>query len=66
MTSFTNEIAFAELYYTRKIIKDIIGVTPLCWLVFYRSTSLGSEPVIATLSFSITNADWERNVDFSI
>lgn len=31
MTSFSNEIAFAELYYTRKLIKDILGVTPKCW-----------------------------------
>ena len=31
MTSFSNEVAFAELYYTRKIIKDILGVTPKCW-----------------------------------
>lgn len=31
MTSFTNEQAFAELYYTRRIIKDLLGVTPLCW-----------------------------------
>jgi hypothetical protein len=31
MTSFSNEVAFAELYYTRKVIKDILGVTPKCW-----------------------------------
>jgi peptidoglycan/xylan/chitin deacetylase (PgdA/CDA1 family) len=31
MTALTNEQAFAELYYSRKIIKDILGVTPLCW-----------------------------------
>jgi hypothetical protein len=31
MTTLTNEQAFAELYYTRKAIKDIIGVTPKCW-----------------------------------
>jgi hypothetical protein len=31
MTSFSNEVAFAELYYTRKLIKDILGVTPKCW-----------------------------------
>jgi hypothetical protein len=31
MTAFTNEEAFAELYYTRKAIKDVLGVTPLCW-----------------------------------
>ena len=31
MTSLTNEQVFAELYYTREIIKDVIGVTPRCW-----------------------------------
>lgn len=31
MTSFSNEQVFAELYYTRKAIKDIVGVTPKCW-----------------------------------
>jgi peptidoglycan/xylan/chitin deacetylase (PgdA/CDA1 family) len=31
MTALTNEQAFAELYYSRKAIKDILGVTPLCW-----------------------------------
>ena len=33
MTAFTNEEAFAELYYTRQIIKEMLGVTPLCWYV---------------------------------
>ena len=31
MTAFSNENAFAELYYTQKIIHDILGVTPTCW-----------------------------------
>lgn len=31
MTALTNEQAFAELYYTRKAIKLITGVTPMCW-----------------------------------
>ncbi|KAH8923140.1 carbohydrate esterase family 4 protein [Atractiella rhizophila] len=31
MTGLTNEQAFAELYYTQKIIKEVIGVTPKCW-----------------------------------
>jgi hypothetical protein len=31
MTSFANDVVFAELYYTQKIIKDLLGVTPLCW-----------------------------------
>jgi peptidoglycan/xylan/chitin deacetylase (PgdA/CDA1 family) len=31
MTALTNEQAFAELYYTRKAIKLVTGVTPMCW-----------------------------------
>lgn len=31
MTGLTNEQVFAELYFTKKIIKDILGVTILCW-----------------------------------
>lgn len=31
MTSLTTRQAFAELYYTMKAIKDIMGVTPTCW-----------------------------------
>lgn len=31
MTALTNEQAFAELYYTRKAIKLVTGVTPKCW-----------------------------------
>jgi hypothetical protein len=31
MTSFSNEEAFAELYYTVKAIKLVTGVTPTCW-----------------------------------
>ncbi|GAA6003972.1 hypothetical protein JCM10207_006492 [Rhodosporidiobolus poonsookiae] len=31
MTSLTNEQAFAELYYSKKAIKDVLGVTVQCW-----------------------------------
>ncbi|GAA5859831.1 hypothetical protein JCM8547_004346 [Rhodosporidiobolus lusitaniae] len=31
MTSMTNEQAFAELYYSKKAIKDILGITVRCW-----------------------------------
>lgn len=31
MTSFSNEEAFAELYYTKKAIELVLGVTPTCW-----------------------------------
>jgi hypothetical protein len=33
MTSFTNEGAFGELWYTLKAIKLVTGVTPRCWRV---------------------------------
>jgi hypothetical protein len=31
MTELSNEQAFAELYYTRKAVHDLLGVTPQCW-----------------------------------
>ncbi|ORY66648.1 family 4 carbohydrate esterase [Leucosporidium creatinivorum] len=31
MTALTDEQAFAELYYTKKAIKDVVGVTVQCW-----------------------------------
>ena len=31
MTAFPDEQVFAELYYTAKVIKDVVGVTPTCW-----------------------------------
>ncbi|CAG8733793.1 40297_t:CDS:2 [Gigaspora margarita] len=31
MTTLTNDQVLAELYYTRKAIKYVIGVTPRCW-----------------------------------
>jgi hypothetical protein len=31
MTSLTNEQVFAELYYSKKAIKDVMGVTVQCW-----------------------------------
>lgn len=30
-TALTNEQMFAELWYTRKAIKEVIGVTPTSW-----------------------------------
>lgn len=31
MTTLSNEEVFAELYYTLRIIKDVVGVTTRCW-----------------------------------
>jgi hypothetical protein len=33
MTALSNEEAFAELWYSRKAIKDLLGVTTQCWWV---------------------------------
>ncbi|GAA5909346.1 uncharacterized protein JCM6883_005847 [Sporobolomyces salmoneus] len=31
MTAMTNEQAFAELYFSKKAIKDVLGITVRCW-----------------------------------
>lgn len=31
MTTFENEQVFAELFYTLRVIKSVLGVTPTCW-----------------------------------
>ncbi|GHT84464.1 hypothetical protein FACS1894129_1140 [Actinomycetota bacterium] len=31
MTTLTNEQVFAELYYSMRIIKDVLGITTRCW-----------------------------------
>lgn len=31
MTALTDDQAFAELYYTIRIIKDVMGITVTCW-----------------------------------
>ena len=31
MTTLSDELVFAELYYTAKAIKAVVGVTPRCW-----------------------------------
>ena len=55
MTSLSNEQVFAELYYSKKAIKDVIGVTVQCWRppygdvddrVRYIAQSLGLQTVI--------------------
>ncbi|PWN51885.1 glycoside hydrolase/deacetylase [Violaceomyces palustris] len=57
MTSFPDDQVFAELYYTAKAIKDVVGVTPTCWRppfgdvddrVRAIATGLGLETVIWT------------------
>jgi peptidoglycan/xylan/chitin deacetylase (PgdA/CDA1 family) len=35
MVSLTNEQAFAELYYSKKAIHDVLGITVQCWRAPY-------------------------------
>ncbi|TFK48946.1 carbohydrate esterase family 4 protein [Heliocybe sulcata] len=55
MTALTNEEAFAELYFSKKAIKDVLGITPQCWRppfgdvddrIRYIAQSLGMQTVI--------------------
>lgn len=55
MTALTNEQVFAELYYSKKAIKDVLGVTVQCWRppygdvddrVRYIAQSLGMQTII--------------------
>ncbi|EPQ28508.1 uncharacterized protein PFL1_03811 [Pseudozyma flocculosa PF-1] len=57
MTALPDEQVFAELYYTAKVIKDVVGVTPTCWRPPFGdvddrvrgiATGLGLETVIWT------------------
>ncbi|ORX37796.1 hypothetical protein BD324DRAFT_641891 [Kockovaella imperatae] len=63
MTSFTNEVAFAELYYTRKIITELFGVTPLCWRPPYgdvdnRIRAIAKGLNLTTVMWVNDTADW--------
>ncbi|KAL1408950.1 chitin deacetylase [Vanrija albida] len=61
MTSFSNEQAFAELYYTRKAIKDVIGVTPKCWRPPFGDTD-NRIRLIASL-LNMTTVLWSDDTD---
>ncbi|KAJ7875239.1 hypothetical protein B0H13DRAFT_1723203 [Mycena leptocephala] len=64
MTSFTNEGAFGELWYTLKAIKLVTGVTPRCWRppfgdvddrIRYIAAQLGLETVL----WKYDSNDWK-------
>lgn len=39
MTTLTNEEVFAELLYSKRIIKELVGVTVQCWRPPYGDVS---------------------------
>ncbi|CDZ96693.1 Polysaccharide deacetylase [Phaffia rhodozyma] len=61
LTAMTNEQAFAELYYTLKAIKLVIGVTPTCW----RAPFGDVDDRIRTIAYGLglQNIMWEEDTD---
>ncbi|ORX33816.1 hypothetical protein BD324DRAFT_638707 [Kockovaella imperatae] len=67
MTALTNSQAFAELYYARKVIKDLLGVTPQCWRPPYgdvdnRIRYIASQLNLTTIVWSDDSQDWREGV----
>ncbi|CAK5274878.1 unnamed protein product [Mycena citricolor] len=65
MTSFTNEGAFAELWYALKAIKLVTGVTPLCWRppfgdVDDRIRFIAKALNLTTIIWQRDSFDWEN------
>ena len=63
MTTLSNEQVFSELYYTMRIIKDIVGVTPRCWRPPYgdvddRVRAIAAGLGLRTIIWSHDTDDW--------
>ncbi|KAF0506319.1 chitin deacetylase [Gigaspora margarita] len=64
MTSLSNEGVLAELYYARKAIKYVCGVTPLCWRPPYgdvddRVRAIAQQLNLATIIWNLDTNDWD-------
>ncbi|BGP56273.1 hypothetical protein JCM8202_001408 [Rhodotorula sphaerocarpa] len=63
MTGVTNEEVFAELYYSKKAIKELTGVTPRCWRPPYgdvdnRVRYVAEKLDLATIVWDEDTDDW--------
>ncbi|ORY89646.1 hypothetical protein BCR35DRAFT_300045 [Leucosporidium creatinivorum] len=61
MTAMTNEQAFAELYYSKKVIKEITGVTVRCWRPPYGDVDNRIRAIAAALD--MTTIVWDEDTD---
>ncbi|CAG8624090.1 54_t:CDS:2, partial [Scutellospora calospora] len=64
MTTLTNEEVLGELYYTRKAIKYVIGVTPQCWRppfgdVDDRVRGIAQQLNMSTIIWNLDTNDWD-------
>ncbi|GAA5972297.1 hypothetical protein JCM3765_007660 [Sporobolomyces pararoseus] len=65
MTSLSNEQVFAELYYSKKAIKDVLGVTVQCWRPPYGDVDDRVRYIAQSLG--MTTVIWEDNTfDYEI
>lgn len=61
MTGLTNEQAFAELYFSKKIIKDVLGITVQCWRPPFGDTDDRIRFIAASLGLSTVL--WDNDVN---
>ncbi|KAI7952046.1 hypothetical protein MJO28_007730 [Puccinia striiformis f. sp. tritici] len=61
MTGLTNEQAFAELYFSKKIIKDVLGITVQCWRPPFGDTDDRIRFIAASLGMSTIL--WDNDVN---
>ncbi|CAG8586123.1 19734_t:CDS:2 [Dentiscutata erythropus] len=64
MTTLTNDQVLAELYYTRKVIKYVMGITPLCWRppfgdVDDRVRAIAQQLNMSTVIWNLDSDDWQ-------
>ncbi|KAL8290260.1 hypothetical protein RQP46_003199 [Phenoliferia psychrophenolica] len=65
MTAMTNEQAFAELYFSKKAIKDVLGITVKCWRPPYgdvddRIRFIANALDMVTIGWTDDTFDWEE------
>lgn len=63
MTALTDNQVFAELYYTLKVIKYVMGITPTCWRPPYgdvddRVRSIAQGLGLRTIMWNVDTNDW--------
>jgi peptidoglycan/xylan/chitin deacetylase (PgdA/CDA1 family) len=61
MTTLTNQEVLGELYYTRKAIKYVLGVTPLCWRPPYGDVDDRVRAIAQQLN--LVNVIWNQDTD---
>ena len=71
MTAFSNEEVFAELWYTREMIKLVTGVTPQCWRPPYgdvddRIRAIAHAMNLTTIVWTYDTNDWSYGEEPSV